>query len=240
MLERGEDPPRGAAVQPAAVGERRRRRGPAARRATALQQLGRPVDRLDPLRAVDRGRHRSFILRDGHRTIRTRTDAVDFTYTPEQLELRARARALADDIMVHEEACEEADGLPPDVHREVAERVRHHGLNAINMPAEWGGAGPRRARPGDRAGAARAAHQRAVGHGLAPGERAARVRRRPARALPAARHPRRAARLRGGHRARRRLGPDARSPRPPSRRPTAATASTARSGSSRSATSPTT
>jgi acyl-CoA dehydrogenase len=66
---------------------------------------------------------------------------VDFTYTPDQLELRARARALADEIAVHELACEEHNGLPPEVHREVAERVRHHGLNAINMPAEWGGQG---------------------------------------------------------------------------------------------------
>jgi butyryl-CoA dehydrogenase len=66
---------------------------------------------------------------------------VEFTYTAEQQELRDRASALADEIMVHEEACEEANGLPADVHRAVSERVRHHGLNAINMPAEWGGAG---------------------------------------------------------------------------------------------------
>jgi acyl-CoA dehydrogenase len=66
---------------------------------------------------------------------------MDFAYTPDQLELRARAAALAADIMVHEEACETANGLPPAIHAEVAERVRHHGLNAINMPAEWGGQG---------------------------------------------------------------------------------------------------
>ena len=66
---------------------------------------------------------------------------MDYAYSPEQLELRARARALADEIMVHERACEEHNGLPPEVHREVADRVRHHGLNAINMPAEWGGQG---------------------------------------------------------------------------------------------------
>ena len=66
---------------------------------------------------------------------------MDFAYTPEQLELRDRAAALAADIMVHEEACEAANGLPPEIHREVAGRVLHHGLNAINMPAEWGGAG---------------------------------------------------------------------------------------------------
>src|ERR671915_1855824 len=66
---------------------------------------------------------------------------VDFAYSPEQLELRDRAAALAADIMVHEEACEEANGLPAEVHAEVAERVRERGLAAINMPAEWGGAG---------------------------------------------------------------------------------------------------
>jgi len=66
---------------------------------------------------------------------------VDFTYSPEQLELRDRARALADDIKVHELACEEHNGLPADVHREVAKSVLRHGLNAINMPTEWGGQG---------------------------------------------------------------------------------------------------
>jgi acyl-CoA dehydrogenase len=66
---------------------------------------------------------------------------MDLAYTPEQLELRDRAAALGADTTVHEEACEEGGGLPPDVHAAVAERVRHHGLAAINMPAEWGGAG---------------------------------------------------------------------------------------------------
>ena len=66
---------------------------------------------------------------------------MDFTLTPEQLALRARASALADDIAVHELACEEGNGLPPETHREIADRVRHHGLNAINMPTEWGGQG---------------------------------------------------------------------------------------------------
>jgi acyl-CoA dehydrogenase len=66
---------------------------------------------------------------------------MDFTLTQDQLELRDRAKALAEEIMVHEEACEAAGGLPAEVHREVADRVRHHRLNAINMPAEWGGQG---------------------------------------------------------------------------------------------------
>ena len=66
---------------------------------------------------------------------------MDLGYSPEQLELRERAAALAAEIMVHEEACEQANGLPPEVHAHVADRVRHHALNAINMPAEWGGQG---------------------------------------------------------------------------------------------------
>jgi acyl-CoA dehydrogenase len=66
---------------------------------------------------------------------------MDFDLTSEQLELRARARALADEIAVHEEACEEHNGLPPEIHAQVADRVRYHRLNAINMPAAWGGQG---------------------------------------------------------------------------------------------------
>ena len=46
---------------------------------------------------------------------------MEYANTAEQLELRARARALADEIMVHEQACEEHNGLPPEVHAEVSE-----------------------------------------------------------------------------------------------------------------------
>jgi acyl-CoA dehydrogenase len=67
--------------------------------------------------------------------------SVEFAYSPEQRELRERAAALAAEIMVHEQACEEHNGLPPDVHATISERVRHHRLAAINMPAEWGGQG---------------------------------------------------------------------------------------------------
>src|SRR5829696_4786293 len=66
---------------------------------------------------------------------------MNFSYSPDQVELRDRAAALAAEIMVHEEACEAANGLPPEVHAAVRERVLRHGLNAINMPVEWGGAG---------------------------------------------------------------------------------------------------
>src|SRR5918997_1050675 len=60
---------------------------------------------------------------------------MDFAYTDEQRALQERAAALAAEIMVHEEACEAANGLPPDVHAAVAERVRAHGLQAIALRA---------------------------------------------------------------------------------------------------------
>jgi butyryl-CoA dehydrogenase len=66
---------------------------------------------------------------------------MDLTLTAEQEDLRSRARALTETIMAHEEACEEHNGLGPEAHREIADRVRELRLNAINMPAEWGGQG---------------------------------------------------------------------------------------------------
>jgi acyl-CoA dehydrogenase len=66
---------------------------------------------------------------------------MDLTLTAAQEDLRARARALTETIMAHEEACEEANGLSSEAHREIADRVRELRLNAINMPAEWGGQG---------------------------------------------------------------------------------------------------
>ncbi len=66
---------------------------------------------------------------------------MDLTLSPAQEDLRARARALTDSIMVHEEACEEHNGLSAEAHAEIADRVRELRLNAINMPAEWGGQG---------------------------------------------------------------------------------------------------
>jgi acyl-CoA dehydrogenase len=68
---------------------------------------------------------------------------VDLTLSPDQENLRARARAVAAAIMEHEESCEEGNGLPADTHVRIADLVREHALNAINMPAEWGGQGLR-------------------------------------------------------------------------------------------------
>src|SRR5688572_32080261 len=43
--------------------------------------------------------------------------------------------------MGHELACEEQNGLGLGAQAEIAALVREQGLNAINMPAEWGGQG---------------------------------------------------------------------------------------------------
>jgi acyl-CoA dehydrogenase len=66
---------------------------------------------------------------------------VDLRLSPDQEDLRSRARAVAAGIMEHEESCEEGNGLPADTHARIADLVREHALNAINMPTEWGGQG---------------------------------------------------------------------------------------------------
>ena len=66
---------------------------------------------------------------------------MDLTLSAAQDDLMGRARALTESIMAHELACEEQNGLSPDAHGEIADRVRELRLNAINMPAEWGGQG---------------------------------------------------------------------------------------------------
>jgi acyl-CoA dehydrogenase len=66
---------------------------------------------------------------------------MDLTLSAAQDDLRGRARALTESIMAYELACEEHNGLSPEAHREIADRVRELRLNAINMPAEWGGQG---------------------------------------------------------------------------------------------------
>ena len=66
---------------------------------------------------------------------------MDFAYTAAQLELKARAAELAAEIMVHEERCESDAGLPAEILTDLAGKTIAAGLNAINMPADWGGAG---------------------------------------------------------------------------------------------------
>ncbi|WP_317441366.1 acyl-CoA dehydrogenase family protein [Streptomyces collinus] len=66
---------------------------------------------------------------------------MDFRLTPRQARLKADARALTDLIAAYEERCEEDNGLPADAHARIRDAVLDAGLQAVNMPAEWGGAG---------------------------------------------------------------------------------------------------
>ena len=66
---------------------------------------------------------------------------MDFTYSPEQLELRDRAQSLTDAIIPFEIPCEEGRGLPDESLAEIRRLTLEHRLNAINMPVEWGGQG---------------------------------------------------------------------------------------------------
>ncbi|THA86670.1 acyl-CoA dehydrogenase family protein [Streptomyces sp. A0592] len=66
---------------------------------------------------------------------------MDFRLTARQEELRSAARELTEFIMKYELDCEENNGLPPQAHTEIRDAVLDSGLQAVNMPAEWGGAG---------------------------------------------------------------------------------------------------
>jgi butyryl-CoA dehydrogenase len=66
---------------------------------------------------------------------------MEFKYTPDQLELRDRARGLAREIAVFEEPCETRRGLPEEALAQIRTLTLEARLNAINMPTEWGGQG---------------------------------------------------------------------------------------------------
>ncbi len=66
---------------------------------------------------------------------------MEFGYTPRQLELRERARALAKALMAFEEPCERDCGLSAPDMAQIRELVLEARLGAVNMPAEWGGGG---------------------------------------------------------------------------------------------------
>jgi acyl-CoA dehydrogenase len=66
---------------------------------------------------------------------------MDFSLESSQLELRDRAEALTAELMTLEDRCEADRGLDRESLAWAAERIRHHRLNAINMPAQWGGQG---------------------------------------------------------------------------------------------------
>jgi len=66
---------------------------------------------------------------------------MEFAYTPRQAELRQRALDLAAVIAKYEDECEQNNGLGTDAIAAIKEAVLAAGLNAINVPVRWGGAG---------------------------------------------------------------------------------------------------
>ncbi|MFH8572450.1 acyl-CoA dehydrogenase family protein [Streptomyces sp. NPDC017993] len=66
---------------------------------------------------------------------------MDFRLTPRQAGLKRTARELTETLTAYEVDCEENNGLPPQAHAEIRDAVLASGLQAVNMPQEWGGAG---------------------------------------------------------------------------------------------------
>ncbi|GGQ75392.1 acyl-CoA dehydrogenase family protein [Couchioplanes azureus] len=62
-------------------------------------------------------------------------------YTERQAALKATAHELYQTIAGYEQQCEQENGLPAEAHAAVRKAVLESGLQAVNMPAEWGGAG---------------------------------------------------------------------------------------------------
>jgi alkylation response protein AidB-like acyl-CoA dehydrogenase len=66
---------------------------------------------------------------------------MDFSYTPEQRELQARAAAFTARLMEHEVDVELSNGqMSIETQRELTSGAIEAGLWAMNMPREWGGA----------------------------------------------------------------------------------------------------
>ena len=66
---------------------------------------------------------------------------MDFRYTPDQQALITRVRELYEFIKPYELECEMDNGLSTAAHARIRQAVLDAGLQAVNMPREWGGAG---------------------------------------------------------------------------------------------------
>ncbi|MBX8686213.1 acyl-CoA dehydrogenase [Mycobacterium sp. 20091114027_K0903767] len=66
---------------------------------------------------------------------------MEFAYTPRLIELKERARTLTEKIMPFEDECERNNGLCAESHASIKAAVLDAGLQAINTPTEYGGAG---------------------------------------------------------------------------------------------------
>ncbi|NGN92835.1 acyl-CoA/acyl-ACP dehydrogenase [Nocardioides sp. KC13] len=66
---------------------------------------------------------------------------MDFRMTPRQIDLKHQARAWTEAMYAFELDCEMNNGLSLEQHAKVKQLIIDHGLAAINMPTEYGGAG---------------------------------------------------------------------------------------------------
>ncbi|WP_371583514.1 acyl-CoA dehydrogenase family protein [Streptomyces sp. NBC_01314] len=66
---------------------------------------------------------------------------MDFSYSPRLAELRESAVELARKIAVYEDECEADNGLGPESRAALRRTVLDSGLQAMNAPVAWGGAG---------------------------------------------------------------------------------------------------
>jgi acyl-CoA dehydrogenase len=67
---------------------------------------------------------------------------VDLALSPKQLEIRERSRRYCDEhLLPLELTCDEQDGLRAEQLAGAVQAVLDERLNAVNMPAEWGGQG---------------------------------------------------------------------------------------------------
>jgi acyl-CoA dehydrogenase len=67
---------------------------------------------------------------------------MDFTIPPELAEFRATVRRFVDtELIPLEDLAEENDGLPDDITRDLRKKAVAMGLNALDMPEEYGGGG---------------------------------------------------------------------------------------------------
>src|SRR6476646_6515703 len=66
---------------------------------------------------------------------------MEFAYSPRLAELKERARALTEKIIPFEDECERNNGISGESHASIKASVLESGLQAINTPVEYGGAG---------------------------------------------------------------------------------------------------
>jgi len=66
---------------------------------------------------------------------------MDYSYSADLVDLKARAADLYKFIRAYEDTCEQNNGLSDEDHATIRAAVIDAGLHAVNMPTEWGGTG---------------------------------------------------------------------------------------------------